>query len=529
MNNNRKPKSAGDPLFYGATQPEGGQGSRPHALFASEPTAGVAIILDRNDPNSIAQEFVRRKYCKQGALTLYFKGGEYWRFNYYEEMEFNVLSAEVYGFISAAKCYHRNNPVSMTVRPSDVDNVLKCIKAGVTIPSSLPHQCWIESEQPGMELFAFKNKVVNVRTGETIDPTPKLWITDAVDFNYDPTAQCPRWEQFLEEIHPNDPEAQNCIEEQLGYGMTYDMHFEKIAVWIGKPRAGKSTLLHIQRGLVGKRAFAPFSFHDWTRSEKSRENIIGKKVAAFSDTRLKPPKVYGRSGYDPGGLDYNSIQTLLKISGRDSESVGQLYKKAWEGDLFCKIIITSNERLNIQDLVLLSRMIYVDFKQSWADSPDRDDYLREKLDAELPGIANRCLAAYRQLLDRGRFIQPASASHLAHQMAAQASPISAFMQEWWIRDQDADGPLASQVHATFKAWCESHERGELLHSYPREQELMKAIIKLPEFSWLKGVRKSGKTVVHYPGIRQRTKADWKNEEMQEAQVIEPAPKVYRRF
>jgi len=58
---------------------------------------------------------------------------------------------------------------------------------------------------------------------------------------------------------------------------------------------------------------------------------------------------------------------------------------------------------------------------------------------------------------------------------------------------------------------------------------VKAIKNLPEFSWLKGVRANGQTAVRYPGIRQRTKADWKKEEAQEAQVIEPAPKAYRRF
>src|SRR5262249_6438659 len=154
----------------------------------------------------------------------------------------------------------------------------------------------------------------------------------------------------------------------------------------------------VQKGLIGKRAFAPMSFNDWMRGEKSRENLIGKKVLAFSDVRLKRPKVYGSTGYDPGGLDHCSIQALLNISGRDSWSIGRMYKKAWEGELTCKIIITSNDPLNIHDAILLTRLVMVDFQQSWLNRSDRDDYLREKLDGELAGIANRCLSAYRRLL-----------------------------------------------------------------------------------------------------------------------------------
>ena len=116
-----------------------------------------------------------------------------------------------YGFINSAKTYVGNNQVAIVVKPDDVNDVIKCIKAGTTIPAKLPQPCWIDTETPAPELFAFKNALVNVRTGERMDPTPRLWITDAVAFDYDASAGCPRWEQFLKEIHPGDEEAQNCI------------------------------------------------------------------------------------------------------------------------------------------------------------------------------------------------------------------------------------------------------------------------------------------------------------------------------
>jgi putative DNA primase/helicase len=476
-------------------------------LFAAKlkPTVGDDIILNRGDPYSIAKEFVRRQYCKYGHLGLYYKGEAFWQFNgsHYEELEFAVLSAEVFGFLNRAKCYVANNPVSITVRPDDVSDIMKCIKAGTTIPAKLPQPCWIDAERLAPELFAFKNKLVNI-------PTPRLWITDAVNFNYEETAECPRWKKFLEEIHPDDTDAQNCLEEQLGYGMTYDMHFDKIAVWIGKPRTGKSTLLYIQEKLIGSRAFAPMSFHDWMRSEYSRENMIGKKVVAFSDVRLKPPKVYGSTGYDPGGLDHASVQMLLKISGRDANSFGRKYKKAWEGEPTCKIIITSNHALNIQDPVLLTRLVMIDFQQSWLDRPDRDDHLREKLDVELPGIANRCLAAYRRLCARGRFIQPASASGLARRVAAITNPIAAFMQDRWVIDNKAKGPVAAEIKYSFDTWCEEHHRVDLIGSYP-VNELIKKIRDIDAYSWLHVHRPHGEPR-RYPGIRPRRKDDRSEED-----------------
>ena len=112
MSTEQKPKSSSDPLFYKGMQPEGGQGfaaqlndalrktePRLRALFATAKPGqtGGAIILDRADPYDIAKGFVRRKYCQHGHLGLYYKGQAFWRFNgsFYEELEFDVLSAEV--------------------------------------------------------------------------------------------------------------------------------------------------------------------------------------------------------------------------------------------------------------------------------------------------------------------------------------------------------------------------------------------------------------------------------------------------
>jgi putative DNA primase/helicase len=173
-------------------------------------------------------------------------------------------------------------------------------------------------------------------------------VQDAVDFAYDPQARCPRWERFLKEIFPDDLVSQDCIEEQLGYGMTNETRFEKGALWIGVRRSGKSTVAFIQRKLAGEQAYAALSFNYWTQNENSHDHIVGRKVGIFADVRFKPAKMYGTS-YDPGGIDHKSAELLLNIIGRDAISIGQKYKGKWVGQSTMKLIITSNEVPNLQD------------------------------------------------------------------------------------------------------------------------------------------------------------------------------------
>ena len=73
--------------------------------------------------------------------------------------------------------------------------------------------------------------LLNVVTGKWAPLSSRLWVQGGLDYEYDPSAKCSRWEQFLWEILPGDQVAQDCIEEEIGYGMTLDTRFEKAFCW----------------------------------------------------------------------------------------------------------------------------------------------------------------------------------------------------------------------------------------------------------------------------------------------------------
>ena len=143
--------------------------------------------------------------------------------------------------------------VRYILRARDAEEILKCLKNGIIFPSKLAEPYWLNRKEPAPSIIAFRNCHVDYETGEVFEPTPKLWVTQSVDFDFDPSARAPRFEQFLEEIQPGDAEAQQCLLEQLGYGMTNETKFDKAALWYGVKRSGKSTLALIQQKLVGEK------------------------------------------------------------------------------------------------------------------------------------------------------------------------------------------------------------------------------------------------------------------------------------
>jgi putative DNA primase/helicase len=285
-------------------------------------------------------------------LATYFYKKDFWRWNgrYYAVVEDIQIEGEVYAFLDRAKT--GNVPGELTrfqLTPRDVEAVVKCLKAGLAVGPG-PTQCWLDTGTAAPTLIAFRNCLVDYETGEVMGLTPRLWITDGLDFDFAPEAECPRWDRFREEVFPGDGESQECLEEELGYGMTNENKFEKGALWIGKKRSGKSTCAWVLKKLVGDRSYIGLSFHTWVKGENSASALIGKKVGVFGDVRLKPEKQYGSVGFDAGGIDHVSAEMLLKTIGRDTVSLGEKYeKKPYEGELWIKYVILSDEVPNLQD------------------------------------------------------------------------------------------------------------------------------------------------------------------------------------
>ena len=99
----------------------------------------------------------------------------------------------------------------------------------------------------------------------------------------------------------------------------------------------------------------------------------------------------------------------------------------------------SNKVPNFNDPVLVSRFIKVHFGQSFEKREDVD--LRNKLKAEISGIAARCLTAYRRLIERGKFIQPQSGVELERKVLAESDPWIAFVNDTFVIDVAGMGEL----------------------------------------------------------------------------------------
>jgi putative DNA primase/helicase len=445
-----------------------------------EPGDANPPLLSKNRPLISAKAFAKAKLYREGMLATRYYGDNWWQWNgrFYEPVSDNGMETRVSNFLEAASIWGGDGRECFNPKTKDINEVLAATRRHCLYEEVPPR--WFARAEEAEQWLVFKNCLVDYETGEMRKLTPELWAHGGVDFDYHPDAECRRWERFLRETFPNDLEAADCIEEQLGYGMTWDARFHKAALWIGKPRSGKSTVEWTQRQLTGPSLCASLDFSDWISGPNARTNMIGKKIGIFPDVRLKPAKAYGRTGYDPGGLDHRSVSLLVQITGQGSVEIGTKYEKLpWEGIPKIKFEIVSNDPLRMHDPggALLGRLVKVGFGQSRPEDDQDLDLWEKGLRPELPGIAARCLRAYQRLRARKKFIQPKSAGGLEADLQEKANGYLKFMRETFTLDPSARVGI-DLFWSKFAGWRENNGRPDL--GVTNAQQLVIEIKKIGE-------------------------------------------------
>ena len=418
------------------------QKKREEALARGE------IILDQG-PMNHARTFLDTHYTSEEGHRLVHYAEDFYLHagTHYEVTEELTIRSKVYAFLDKCKKTGKQGALlPFNPTPAAVTAAIDAIKSIVHLPNhpNTKPPIWLESyranKPEASKLISVQNGIFHLEDSILLPHSLGFFTQNSLPFAYDPRATCPRWEIFLDSVWGEDRESIDTLQEMFGYILSGDTKQQKFFNIIGPRRSGKGTINKVLVDLLGQHnTVAPqleelcdtFGLQPW----------LGKLLASFTDARA-PER--NRSAV---------VSQLLRIVGGDTITVNRKNKEAWNGYLPTRLVIYSNEALQLTENsnALTGRMLVLKMTKSFYNKEDTD--LANKLSKELSGIFNWAMVGLKRRLERGGyFIQPESGKDYLQLMSELGNPVGSFMEDALEFDLKAS-VNKDDVFACYKHWA----------------------------------------------------------------------------
>lgn len=292
-------------------------------------------------------------------------------------------------------------------------------------------------------LLNFLNCTLDLDTYEPRDHSPRDFITHCLPYNYDATATCPRWEQFLSEVLVKegtlepDEELIQLLRELMGYGLTSDTSHEVMVWFQGEGSNGKTVAVTVISQLLGSLAMSVNFHRIGTPGNYELAHIAGKRILFSTESER------GQS------IQEGVIKNI--VSG-ERINTRPIYGSPFEFKPVGKIFWASNNLPVIRDTSdsIWRRLKLIAMHRQFSEA-EKDTKLTQKLLSELPGILNWALGGLYNLRQRGRFTTPKSSAAAIDALKLDTNPIARWMDESTMTTIDG-WTSAKELYANYADW-----------------------------------------------------------------------------
>jgi putative DNA primase/helicase len=239
---------------------------------------------------------------------------------------------------------------------------------------------------------------------------------------YDPAAVCPTFDKFLTQVHP-DEDMRLFLQTLVGYGATGQAREHKIYIFVGVGANGKGTFISLVMEALGnyaaKASTGMLAEQSPDRPRNDLAALAGARLVSMSETSRH------------FRLDEGNLKT---ITGGDVISARFLHKEFFQfRPVFTPILDTNHVPSLRETGTAMRRRVKIVPWDVTIPEHQRDEKLRERLLAELPGILMWIVRGATRYLESG-LREPQRVIDESRSVMASRDPVGRWLDECTVSD-----------------------------------------------------------------------------------------------
>lgn len=298
-------------------------------------------------------------------------------------------------------------------------------------------------------LLNVMNGTLDLKSATLLPHSQDNLITHLADVEFDQSAACPRWEQFIAEVTSGDKELAAFLQRSCGLALSGDVTEQSLWLHYGVGRNGKSTLLIIISEILGTYAGpAPF---DMLLLKENRSREAETQFATLAGLRLA-------TAIEADGGSRFSEATVKILTGGDPVQARKRYGHPWKLRPTWKLHVAVNDKPVVRgtDEGIWRRLKLTPWLRRFEGGNDNRN-LKDELRAERSGILNWCLKAFADWRENGGLRPPESVLAATNEYRGENDTVGLWIAECCVTDPNAAG-VATALFSSYRTWCEA--RGE---------------------------------------------------------------------
>lgn len=348
-------------------------------------------------------------------------------------------------------------PQAQKVTQSLTGNVLLALQGLTLLSGNIEQPAWIDlpSGSPLLkrsvrDFIALENGILDVgklltaESAALLPHSPRWFSPVAMEFDFNPDAECPHWKSFVQRNLEADPERADMLQEWFGYCLTIDTSYQRFLFLEGEGSNGKSVICAALTALLGQDNVSHVSLEMF-----AKDFVLTQTLGKLANIAA-----------EVGEIDKLAEGYLKSFTAGDRMTFNRKNQSLIEAQPTARLVLSANNRPRFSDrsegiwrrMLILPLTVTIQPHERVYGMDKAEWWLRQD---ELPGMLNWALAGLYRLREQRAFTIPKISSEALNDFKEEANPARRFLVENY--EEDPNGTVVTQdVYRHYRGWCEDH-------------------------------------------------------------------------